>query len=65
MQDSWYLDLSKRRKFFGLAQEALAKVVGVSREHLGLVERGQEVASPKLRLEIDQEHKGVGGTSSL
>jgi len=57
MQDSWYLELSERRKFFGLTQAALAEVVGVSREHLGFVERGQEVASPKLRLEIDQELK--------
>jgi len=55
MTDSWHLDLDERRKFLDLTQEALAEIVGVSREHIGLVERGQEVASPKLRLDIEQE----------
>ena len=57
MVDSWHLDLDERRKFLGLTQETLAEMVGVSREHLGLVERGQEGVSPKLRRDIEDELK--------
>jgi len=57
MVDNWHLDLDERRKFLGLTQGTLAQMTGVSREHLGLVERGQETASPKLRWDIEQELK--------
>jgi len=57
MVDNWHLDLGERRKFLGLTQKTLSEIVGVSREHLGLVERGQEGASPKLRWSIEQELK--------
>jgi len=57
MVDNWNIDLEERRKFLGLTQEALAEMVGVSREHFGLVERGREVASPRLQRSIEQELK--------
>jgi len=53
----WNLGMSERRKFLGLTQEGLAKLVGVSREHLGRIEGGKVEASPEMRRDIDRELK--------
>lgn len=47
--------LAEIRNKKGITQEKLAQVVGVSRVHIGKIERGQQHGSLKLLIKISQQ----------
>ena len=49
----WNQEFQKKRKEYNLTQTKLAAMVGISREHLLRIEKGQKTPSPELQEQLD------------